>query len=61
GAQAAEDELIAFVKERVAYFKVPKAVHLVEALPKTPVGKIVRRVLREPYWAGHERRVHGAG
>ncbi len=60
-AKATEAELIAFVKERVAYFKVPKAVHVVDALPKTPVGKIVRRVLREPYWAGHERRVHGAG
>lgn len=61
GAEAGEAELIAFVKERVAYFKVPKALHFVDTLPKTPVGKIVRRVLREPYWAGHERRVHGAG
>ena len=61
GAQASEAELIAFVKERVAYFKVPKAVHLVDALPKTPVGKIIRRVLREPYWAGRTRGVHGAG
>ena len=61
GAQATEAELIAFVKERVAYFKVPKAIHFSDALPKTPVGKIIRRLLREPYWAGHERRVHGAG
>lgn len=59
--KATEAELIAFVKERVAYFKVPKAVHFADALPKTPVGKIVRRVLREPYWAGRERQVHGAG
>jgi len=61
GSKATEDELIAFVKERVAYFKVPKVVHFAEALPKTPVGKIVRRVLREPYWAGHNRQIHGAG
>ncbi|MFO1265338.1 MAG: AMP-binding protein, partial [Rubrivivax sp.] len=61
GMKATEDEMIAFVKERVAYFKVPKAVHFADALPKTPVGKIVRRVLREPYWVGHGRQVHGAG
>jgi acyl-CoA synthetase (AMP-forming)/AMP-acid ligase II len=61
GKNVSEAELIAFVKERVAYFKVPKTVHFIDALPKTPVGKIVRRVLREPYWAGHTRQVHGAG
>ncbi|MCC7060667.1 MAG: AMP-binding protein, partial [Burkholderiaceae bacterium] len=61
GAVATEDELIAFVKERVAYFKVPKAVHFTDSLPKTPVGKIVRRVLREPFWKGQARQIHGAG
>ena len=61
GASASEAELLAFAKERLAHFKVPKAVHFVETLPKTPVGKTVRRVLREPYWAGHEQQVHGAG
>lgn len=30
-----------------------------EPLPKSPVGKIQRKVLREPYWAGHDRRVSG--
>ncbi len=60
-AKATEVELIAFVRERVAYFKVPKAVHFADALPKTPVGKIVRRTLREPFWMGRVRQVHGAG
>jgi acyl-CoA synthetase (AMP-forming)/AMP-acid ligase II len=60
GAKVTEAELIAFVRERLAYFKVPKAVHFVDAMPKTPVGKIVRRTLREPHWAGHQRQVHGA-
>jgi len=31
-----------------------------EPLPKTPVGKIKRRDLREPYWVGHTRRVAGS-
>ncbi len=61
GKTATEADLIAFAKEHLAYFKVPKAVHFAQALPKTPVGKIVRRVLREPFWAGRERQVHGAG
>jgi len=61
GMSASEAELIAFAKEHLAKFKVPKAVTIVEELPRTPVGKIIRRVLREPYWAGHDRQVHGAG
>ncbi|MCL4745546.1 MAG: AMP-binding protein [Burkholderiaceae bacterium] len=60
GMNVTEGELIAFAKERLAYFKVPKAVHFTESLPKTPVGKTVRRVLREPYWAGRTRGIHGA-
>ena len=31
-----------------------------EPLPKTPVGKIKRRALREPYWVGHTRRIAGS-
>jgi len=39
---------------------VPKVIHIMSELPKTPVGKILRRVLREPYWQGQGRNVHGA-
>ena len=31
-----------------------------EPLPRTPVGKLARKVLREPYWQGVDRRVSGA-
>jgi acyl-CoA synthetase (AMP-forming)/AMP-acid ligase II len=31
-----------------------------EPFPRSPVGKLQRKVIREPYWAGHERRVSGA-
>jgi hypothetical protein len=31
-----------------------------EPLPKSPVGKLLRKQLREPHWAGHHRRVSGA-
>ena len=41
----------------MAGFKCPKTVDFVEAIPRNPSGKILKRELREPYWEGHERRV----
>jgi fatty-acyl-CoA synthase len=43
------DELIAFARERLAVHKVPKAVHLVDELPKNPSGKLLKRELRERF------------
>jgi len=57
GAAATEDELIEFCKERIARFKRPRIVKLVESLPKTSVGKIQKNELREPYWAGHDKKI----
>jgi acyl-coenzyme A synthetase/AMP-(fatty) acid ligase len=37
----------------------PRSVDFVEALPRTPTGKVLKRVLREPYWSGQSRRVAG--
>ncbi|HQN53994.1 MAG TPA: fatty acid--CoA ligase [Novosphingobium sp.] len=50
--------LIAWARERLASFKVPKSVDVIEALPRNPSGKILRRQLREPYWAGRERQIN---
>ena len=47
GEKASQEELLGFCKERLAKFKVPKKVVFREELPKTPVGKVLRRVLRE--------------
>jgi len=49
GAEATPDELIAFARERLAGYKTPKHVHLVEALPKNPSGKILKRDLRAAF------------
>jgi long-chain acyl-CoA synthetase len=57
GATATAEEMIAFCKERMASYKTPKSVEFVESLPKNPQGKILKRELREKYWAGHQRRV----
>jgi fatty-acyl-CoA synthase len=50
--------VIAWTRERLAGFKVPKSVDIIEALPRNPSGKILRRQLREPYWAGFDRQVN---
>ncbi len=58
GQQATADDIIAFTRSRIAGYKLPKTVDFIEALPRNPSGKILRRELREPYWAGKERRVN---
>ena len=45
GAQATEEDVLAFCKERLAAYKAPKAVEFREELPKSAVGKLLRRVL----------------
>jgi len=47
GQTAEEEPIIRFCKERLARYKVPKKVHIVNELPKSPQGKILRRELRK--------------
>jgi acyl-coenzyme A synthetase/AMP-(fatty) acid ligase len=47
-----------FTRERIAGYKTPKSVDFIEALPRNPSGKILRRHLRDPYWAGKDRQVN---
>ena len=58
GTDPSVESLIAFTRERLAGFKCPKGVTFVDALPRNPSGKILKRELREPFWAGEERRIH---
>jgi fatty-acyl-CoA synthase len=58
GEEATEEEIVDFVKERIANFKVPDAVEFGEELPKTATGKIQKFVLRDREWEGHEKKVH---
>ncbi|HVS85244.1 MAG TPA: AMP-binding protein, partial [Gaiellaceae bacterium] len=52
---ATEAELIAHCRGLLAGYKVPKSVRFVEEIPKSPVGKLLRRALRDPLWEGRER------
>jgi acyl-CoA synthetase (AMP-forming)/AMP-acid ligase II len=57
GAAATEAELIAACKQSLGSMKAPKSVDFVETLPRSPVGKVLKRVLRDPYWANRARQV----
>jgi long-chain acyl-CoA synthetase len=57
GAQATDKEITDFCKARLARYKAPKSVAFLEALPKTPSGKILKREMRDKYYVGKERKV----
>jgi acyl-CoA synthetase (AMP-forming)/AMP-acid ligase II len=57
GAQASADDVIEWCRSRLAGFKCPKSVDFSRELPRNPSGKVLKRVLREPYWQGASRHV----
>ena len=58
GETVVEEEVIGFVRQRLAKFKCPTRVELVATLPRTATGKILKHVLRQPYWRGYDRRIN---
>jgi len=50
--------LITWARERIAGYKLPKSVDFVDALPRNPTGKILKRELRKPYWGDRQRLVN---
>ncbi|GAA4848552.1 class I adenylate-forming enzyme family protein [Pseudonocardia benzenivorans] len=61
GSTLQAEEVVSLVRDRLGSYKKPGRVEITtEPLPKSVVGKVQRKVLREPHWAGHDRRVHGA-
>jgi long-chain acyl-CoA synthetase len=57
GAELTAEAVRTWVHERMAGYKVPKVVTFHDALPREDSGKLFKRKLREPYWAGRARRV----
>ncbi len=57
GLQASEQELIDFCKQHLASYKKPKSIDFVDQFPVGTGGKILKRLVREPYWKGMERKV----
>jgi acyl-CoA synthetase (AMP-forming)/AMP-acid ligase II len=57
GQQATERDLIDFARGRMAHFKCPTAIEFRAELLRTATGKLQKYKLREPFWAGRDRRV----
>jgi acyl-CoA synthetase (AMP-forming)/AMP-acid ligase II len=57
GQQADEAALVRHCRELLADFKKPRSIDFVAELPRNPNGKISRKAVREPFWAGMDRRV----
>jgi acyl-CoA synthetase (AMP-forming)/AMP-acid ligase II len=53
-----EAHIIAHCRATLAHYKCPTSVDTVDALPRNPSGKILKRELRAPYWAGKERSIN---
>jgi acyl-CoA synthetase (AMP-forming)/AMP-acid ligase II len=58
GSALSEDQLIAYVKTKLAGYKCPKKVEFRDALARTATGKLQKFKLRAPYWEGHNRQVN---
>ena len=57
GAELDADDVIAFCRTRLAHYQCPTSVDFVDDLPRSGAGKVLKRELREPYWAGRERAI----
>jgi acyl-CoA synthetase (AMP-forming)/AMP-acid ligase II len=60
GQSATEEEIVEFCRGQLGGYQIPRSIDFIEALPRNPTGKVLKRELREPYWAGQKRRVAGA-
>jgi acyl-coenzyme A synthetase/AMP-(fatty) acid ligase len=57
GEGADKPGIIAVAREKLVGYKVPKSMRFIDEVPKSLVGKLLRRAVRDPFWAGRERRI----
>ena len=57
GSSLTGDQVTAFAREHLAGYKVPRSVDFMAELPRTGSGKLLKRQLRAPYWAGRTAQV----
>jgi long-chain acyl-CoA synthetase len=58
GAQPDAQAIIAFARQRIAGYKLPKSIDFVDELPRNGTGKVLKRELRKRYWEGRDRQVN---
>jgi long-chain acyl-CoA synthetase len=57
GTPVTESELARWCRDRLAGYKCPRAFEFIPEMPRDPSGKLFKRVLREPHWAGRSSRI----
>jgi long-chain acyl-CoA synthetase len=50
-------EILAYLSDKIAKFKLPKSIDFTAEMPRDPNGKLYKRKLRDPYWAGRDRAI----
>jgi acyl-CoA synthetase (AMP-forming)/AMP-acid ligase II len=58
GSDVSDESLLAHCRQSLAGYKCPTSIDRVETLPRNPSGKLLKTVIREPYWEGRTRRVN---
>jgi long-chain acyl-CoA synthetase len=58
GEEAGEEEIIDFCRDKLAGFKRPRSIEFIDSLPRNLSGKVLKKVLRDPYWEDKDRQVH---
>ncbi len=57
GQNATVEEIISLCKDKLGSVKAPKSVDFVDALPRSPVGKVLKKDLRAQYWQSSTRKI----
>jgi acyl-CoA synthetase (AMP-forming)/AMP-acid ligase II len=57
GSSTTAADISDHARQHIAGFKCPKSIEFIDTIPRNPSGKILKKILREPYWAGFDRRV----
>ena len=57
GSDLTEEDVINFCKDRIASYKKPQSIDFIDEVPRNASGKVLKKVLREPYWKDQDRQV----
>jgi long-chain acyl-CoA synthetase len=57
GVSVSEADILAYGREHLAGYKIPRSVSFADEIPRNASGKILKKLLREPFWRGRETRV----
>ncbi len=57
GTTLTVEEMVTFCRDKIAGYKIPRKLEVVDELPRNPSGKILKKLLREPYWKGVDRNI----